>query len=128
MTPALANPLSALHVQGKRFAASAHNVAAAGMVMPFSEADQAAGPLRVDAVSVSGGGVRGQTRFLAPPYLPSWDPDHPLADGSGYTGRFSAGYETETVRQIEAQRSYEANLAVLRTGDRMLGALLDVAT
>jgi flagellar basal-body rod protein FlgC len=125
MSPILANAVSGLQVQAKRFAASAHNVAGAQATVPLVEADEAAGPLRVDPVGLAGGGVRGQTRFLAPGYLPTHDPGDPMANGDGQVARPNVSLAGETVTQIAAQRAYEANLAVLRTGDRMLGSLLD---
>ena len=35
--------------------------------------------------------------------------------------------ETDMVRLLQAKNSFLVNLAVFRTGDRMMGALLDVA-
>jgi len=125
MSPILSNAVSGLQVQAKRFSASAQNVASAPAVIPTAEADTAPGPLRVDALGVAGGGVRGQTRFLAPGYLPMHDPENPAADKRGQVARPAVSLAEETAVQIAAQRAYEANLAVLRTGDRMLGSLLD---
>ncbi|CAE7544982.1 unnamed protein product [Symbiodinium sp. CCMP2456] len=125
MTSAISNALSGAQVQTKRVAASAHNVAAATVTVPSDAAEQEAGPLRVDPVSAVGGGARGQTRFLAPGYLPTYDPGDPQADAKGLVARPNVSLEQETVRQIEAQRAYEANLKVLQTGDAMLGSLLD---
>ena len=125
MTQVLSNAVSGIQVQGKRLAASAHNVATATVVVPSDAMEQTAGPVAVDPVSAAGGGVRGQTRFLTPAYVPAYDPDHPQADSGGTVGRSNVSLEEEAVRQIEAQRAYEANVKVLQVGDAMLGALLD---
>ena len=125
MTPILSNAVSGLQVQGKRLAASAHNVATATVVAPSDASEQLAGPVAVDPVSAAGGGVRGQTRFLTPAYVPAHDSDHPQADADGTVRRSNVSLEEEAVRQIEAQRAYEASVKVLQVGDAMLGALLD---
>ncbi len=128
MTPIHAAALSGAQVASKRVAASAHNVANAQTAVAPAEAADAPGPVRVEALSVAGGGVRGQTRFLSPGYLPAHAPDHPAAGADGRIARADVSLEGEAVRQIAAQRAYEANLQVLKVGDRMLGALLDHAS
>ncbi|WP_119167854.1 flagellar basal body rod protein FlgC [Algihabitans albus] len=125
MNPAISTAVSGVQVHSKRFAASAHNVANMTVVVPGDGLEQQVGPFSVDPVSAVDGGVRGQTRFLSPAYVPAHDPDHPLADANGTVGQVNVSLEQETVRQIEAQRAYEANLAVIKVGDSMLGALLD---
>ena len=125
MNSAISTAVSGVQVHSKRFAASAHNVANMAVVVPGDAMDQQSGPVSVEPVSAADGGVRGQTRFLSPAYVPAYDPNNPLASADGTVGRANVSAEQETVRQIEAQRAYEANLAVFKVGDAMLGALLD---
>ena len=125
MNAAISTAISGVQVQSKRFAASAHNVANMTVVVPGDALDRQSGPVSVEPVSAAGGGVRGQTRFLTPAHVPAYDPDSPVAAGDGSVGRTNVSLDQETVRQIEAQRAYEANLAVFKVGDAMLGALLD---
>lgn len=125
MNAAISTAVSGVQVQSKRFAASAHNVANMTVVVPGDALDRQSGPVSVEPVSAAGGGVRGQTRFLTPAYVPAYDPDSPAAASDGSVSRANVSLDQETVRQIEAQRAYEANLAVFKVGDAMLGALLD---
>ena len=53
-------------------------------------------------------------------------PDHPAADAEGYVQVPNVNTLIEMMDMREAQRSYEANLAVIRTSRRMLQQTIDV--
>jgi flagellar basal-body rod protein FlgC len=128
MTPIFSNAVSGAQLSAKRMAASAYNVANARSVVPTFDMEEAIGPVRVDAMSSADGGVRGQTRFLSPGYLPAYEPDHPQADAKGLVARADVSLDDEAVRQIQGLRAYQANLEMIRAGDSMLGSLLDFAS
>jgi len=56
----------------------------------------------------------------------SFDPHHPAADAEGYVQTPNVNSLIETMDMREAQRSYEANLSVIRTTKRMLQATIEV--
>ena len=115
--------VSGAQFQAKRLAASAHNVAnaASGTVGTVSDDQQSRQvPLRVEGVSQAEGGVRGQPR---PEPRPEMQETESRADT--FERAKEVRIEEEIARQREIKHSYSANLAVIRTEDRMLGTLLD---
>ncbi len=55
-----------------------------------------------------------------------FDPNHPAADDSGYVQTPNVNALIEMMDMREAQRSYEANLNVIKTSKAMLNGALDV--
>lgn len=125
-------PLSGLNAQAKRLGVSAQNVVNIGSTGVRSDPPDAADPgyvpQRVEAVAEPGGGVRAQSVPISPPATFVHDPGDPAADADGLVPRPNVSLEREMVTQIDAKRSYEANLKVLETVDEMVGSLLDVAS
>ena len=81
------------------------------------------------AVVTSGpGGPRVTVRSVSPQFNPAYWPGHPDANADGLVGLANVDLVDEIVGLQQAARAYEANLAVLRTADRMLGALIDATT
>ena len=54
------------------------------------------------------------------------DPSHPAADKDGYVLAPNVNKLVEMMDMREAQRSYEANLSVIRTSRRMLNKTLEL--
>ncbi len=54
------------------------------------------------------------------------DPSHPAADASGYVKKANVDTLVETADMKEAQRSYEANLAVIETTKGMITRTIDM--
>lgn len=56
----------------------------------------------------------------------AFDPGHPAADDEGYVQTPNVNFFMETLDMREAQRSYEANLGVIRSTRDMLNELIRV--
>ena len=56
----------------------------------------------------------------------SYDPNHPAADADGYVLRPNTNTLLEMMDMREAQRSYEANLSVIKSSKAMLQGTIDV--
>ena len=133
MSDIFGTALSGLLAQSRRLEVSAGNVAnlRSSGVRPDVALDDPANaeafvPQQVALTSVLGGGVRAEAVAVDPPSVPALDPDAPDADAAGIVARPNVSLERELVTQIEALRAFQANLAVIDTENRRLGALLDV--
>ncbi len=130
MGTVLTSALSGLTAQAKRLEVSAANVAnlySRGIDPSSKEPDPGAYvPQRVVHESMPGGGVRSDTVAVSPPSTLTYRPGSPDADANGLVARPNVALEEEMVIQLQARRAYEANLASLKVGDRMLGELLDL--
>lgn len=60
------------------------------------------------------------------PFPRRWDPSHPAADAGGYVLESNVSTLIEMTDMREAQRSYEANLNVIRATKGMLQDAIDV--
>lgn len=60
------------------------------------------------------------------PFPRRWDPGHPAADASGYVLESNVNPLIEMTDMQEAQRSYEANLNVVRAAKGMAQDVIDV--
>ncbi len=65
---------------------------------------------------------------VTPPAYLSPQPNHPDADADGLVPLPNVSLEQEMGNQIQALRMFEANVKVIQTQDRMLGALLDIVS
>ncbi len=126
----LASALSGLTAQAKHLEVSAANVAdlySRGVDPTRAEPDPPAFvPHRVVHESMPGGGVRAETVAVSPPSTLTYRPGSPDADETGLVARPNVSLEEEMLIQLQARRTYEANLATLKVGDRFLGELLDL--
>jgi flagellar basal-body rod protein FlgC len=68
----------------------------------------------------------GRVKTDPTPFPKTFDPGHPGADGDGYVLRPNVNALIEMTDMREAQRSYEANLNVIKTTRGMLQDTLDV--
>ncbi|MDG4576965.1 MAG: flagellar basal body rod protein FlgC [Defluviicoccus sp.] len=60
------------------------------------------------------------------PFPRKYDPTHPAADAQGYVETPNVSSLIEMADMREAQRSYEANLSVIRTSKAMLQETVDI--
>lgn len=60
------------------------------------------------------------------PFQKKYDPKHPAADRDGYVATPNVNPLIELMDMKEAQRSYEANLAVVDTSKSMLSRTVDM--
>ena len=59
-------------------------------------------------------------------FIKKYDPNHPAADAQGYVSMPNVNPLIEMMDLKEAQRTYEANLSVMRTSREMNSKILDV--
>ena len=59
-------------------------------------------------------------------FVKTYDPNHPGADSEGYVLKPNVNTLMEMMDMREAQRSYEANLRVIRMSKEMLTSTVDV--
>lgn len=139
MTDVFSIALSGLGAQQKRLAGTASNIAnasTAGTVpgtVPSAPASTVSGstvykPLSVNLTSLASGGVRADVVADENGYSLAYDPSSPYANSEGMIAVPNVDLTTEIVNLLEIKTSYKANLAVLKTQDEMLGALLDTST
>ncbi|WP_282608011.1 flagellar basal body rod protein FlgC [Pelagibius sp. Alg239-R121] len=121
--------VSGLQAQSKRLAVSADNVAnmsTAGTPGVTDGPDAAYAPKEVIQTTTAQGGVKAETRPVQPASVPVYAPQNPLADDEGVVEIPNVSLEQEFVNQILAKRAYQANVAVIKTQDEMLGSLMDL--
>lgn len=59
-------------------------------------------------------------------FIMKYDPNHPAADANGYVAMPNVNPLIEMMDLKEAQRTYEANLSVMRTSRELNSKVLDV--
>ena len=117
--------VSGLQAQSKRLSVSADNIANMSTASTPGS-DSAFKPQEVIQSTTAGGGVRAETRDVEPSSVPVYSPSNPLADDEGVVEIPNVSLEAEFSNQILAKRAYQANVAVIRTKDEMLGSLMDL--
>jgi len=131
MNAVLTTAVSGLAAQAKRLEVSASNVVNvhSKSVRP-GDAPQAGDfvPHKVALTSVAGGGVRAKAVPVDPPSIQVYEPGAPDADAEGFAARPNVDLATEFVTQLDAKRSYQANLKLIEVQDELLGDLLDVVS
>ncbi len=124
--------VSGLRAQSRRLEISADNVAnvlSLGVHPdPALAKPEAFTPQRTAFVANAYGGVEAKAVPVTPPAYLSLQPNHPDADADGLVPLPNVSLEREMVNQIQALRMFEANVKVIQTQDRMLGALLDIVS
>lgn len=137
MMDAVSIALSGLRAQQTRLAAGASNIAnvsttgSVPAVPPSAPAPTTAvvyKPLDVNLSSLATGGVRADVTANEGGYSLVYDPSSPYANGEGMVAAPNVDLTREIVNLTEIKHSFKANLAVLKTQDEMLGALLDTTT
>lgn len=102
---------SGLRLETQRLAQSAANTA--NVETPGYEAR------RIVAASQIGGGVRGHSEPTYAPHAARVEEDGSVTELS------NTDLVEERVTQLSSARSFQANVAVLRTADTLLGELID---
>lgn len=131
MTDAVSIALSGLRAQQTRLAAGASNIANASTTgtapaaSPSAPASTVYKPLNVNLTSLASGGVRADVVADPNGYSLIYDPSSPYANPQGMIAAPDIDLTREIVNITEIKHSFKANLAVLKTQDEMLGALLD---
>jgi len=143
MTDAVSIALSGLKAQQTRLAAGASNIVNASTTgtvpaaSPSAPASTASGgasvptafsvyrPLNVNLTSLATGGVRADVTADPKGFSLVYDPSSPYANTEGMIAAPNVDLTREIVSLLEIKNSFKANIAVLKTQDEMLGALLD---
>ncbi len=151
MSSITATALSGALTQSQRLANSATNIAnarTAGALPPPPGGPQAgpppAGPLpggpegapppfqplvggqEAVAGPDGGQGTRPVFRPANPGFLPEYSPDSPFANADGMIAAPNVDLARERVEQMQGLRSYQANLAALKTADEMEREVLNL--
>ena len=114
MFPAFATALSGVQAGGRVLGVSAHNIAN----FQTEEFKRTQATLEE---SPAGGVIVNLTKDQRPgPQLPTGDDPFVFREGS------NVELEEELIHTLEATNLIEANLATIRTQDRVLGSLLDI--
>ena len=72
-------------------------------------------------------GVRASQITLDPtPFISKFEPNHPHANAQGYVDYPNVNPTIEMVDMISISRSYEANLAVVKSAKQMISQTLDL--
>ncbi len=124
--------VSGLRAQSRRLEVSANNVAnlrSLGLHPdPAQAKPEAFVPARTAFTAAAHGGVEAKAVPVSPPAYLAFEPNVPDADRDGLVPRPNVSLEREFVDQIQALRLFQANVQVIQTQDRMLGALLDIVS
>jgi flagellar basal-body rod protein FlgC len=132
MNAVFVNARSGLRANVVDIAGSALNVAnarARGATLARQAVDpNAVGPYQPNAAQRQSGpliGVQVNLVTFDPASFQVYAPQDIRADADGFIASPNVDLPTEAVRQRTAARTYEANAAVIRVADDMVGALLD---
>lgn len=124
MIEAMHTAVAGLRVSSQRLGVAANNIANA---RSSGELDPYTGyvPQRLEQTTTASGSPRATVQTVSNPAFPAYLPDDPDADASGTVGMPNVNLPGQFVELSVAQRSYEANLAVLRTTNDMMKVLVD---
>ncbi len=129
MTDALSIALSGLMAQDQRLSATASNIANAtttgAVPTPQSPATTVYKPLNVSYTSLADGGVIANVTPDQNGYSTVYDPSNAYANSQGLVAAPNVDLSQEIVNLIETKTLFKANVAVIKTQDKMLGDLLD---
>ena len=118
------------NVHGQWLQVIAHNLANVNTVNPPDEEPFRQILLHAQEANDDGGigeGVRGYqlVEWESDPVL-TFDPDHPLANEEGYVARPAVDVAGQMSDLIVAQRGYQMNLQVIRSGEEAYQAALRI--
>jgi flagellar basal-body rod protein FlgC len=124
MSAILPIPVSGLAAAVRRIDAAASNIAnaqSAGAPSPDGSQGVTGAYQPVDVVQspAAGGGTVATYRPVAPATRPSYEPDSPVAGADGIVAEPNVDVTSQTTDLLMARQSYEANLKVIETANRM---------
>ncbi|MFQ5970924.1 MAG: flagellar basal body rod protein FlgC [Alphaproteobacteria bacterium] len=128
MITAMNTALAGVRAATVRAEIHAGNISIARTTAPLDPSGYAAYGPKAAVLTSGPGGPQVAVRSVKPQFNPVFWPGHPDANADGLVGLANVDLATEIVGLQQAARTYEANLAVFRTADRMLGALIDATT
>jgi flagellar basal body rod protein FlgC len=136
MVSAVSSSVSALRAASVSLSARADNVAHVRTTVRVDEvsidrplrqnpADGVFRPTRPTFIAREGGGVDVKIEEVDHSHIVVFDPQDAMADGDGQVAVPTANLEADLVGSIQDRTMFVANLAVMRTQDETIGALLD---
>lgn len=143
MISAVAAAVSGLAASEAELEASASNVANAQSAGPLQSATwgpavstgsaaptplaQAYQPIAAVQSATADGGVAVGFSKVSPAAEPAYDPEAPFANADGLVAEPNVDLNQETVDQMSALSTFQANLATLKVADEMQKSLLAIA-
>lgn len=121
--------VSGLTAASLRLDAAASNIANSQDTAPTSPqagAPQPYQPLEVDQSSAPGGGTHATLKPVTPASQSIFDPGSPFADQNGRVLAPNTDTAQQLVDTSVARFSYDANLKVMETAQKMQGYLLNI--
>jgi len=134
---AITTAVSGLQASATRLAGSASNIANINSRGPIPEAPpnepaarrretppaaaapQVYQPVETVQTAREGGGVKAILKPSTPSFIPEYDPDAAYANKDGFVAAADVDIVSEMVNQMEALRSFRANMATVRTAGEM---------
>ena len=129
MVDAISIGLSGLMAQDQRLAATASNIANASttgaLPTPQSPASTVYKPLTVNYTTQTGGGVTANVTADQNGYTAAYDPSSAYANSQGLVATPNVDLTQQIVSLIETKTAFKADVAVIKTQEKMIGDLLD---
>ncbi len=95
--------------------------------VPLSRFSDYIAEITSPGIDADASGVRATEITLDPsPFISKYEPDHPHANAQGYVEYPNVNPAIEMVDMVNISRSYEANLAVIRSVKQMISGSLDM--
>lgn len=120
--------VSGMQVAATRLEAAASNIANASSSGPRPDASgstTAYAPVTVKQSDIRGGGVSARIVNAADPYVSTYDPSSPDADGDGLVATPNVDMASELVNVLTARISYEASTKTLKVANDMMKTTID---
>jgi len=124
MIEAMHSAIAGVRVSAQRLGVAADNIANArssGRLEPYDGFV----PQRLVQTTGVGGGPRATVRPIDNPTFPAYAPTDPSANADGVVGMPNVSLSAQFVELSVAQRSYEANIAVLETTNDLMKILVN---
>lgn len=131
MVNTIQTSLSGLLASTKKLDAASSNIANADTVGKLADAQAQSAetgtpytPLTVSQTAGPNGGVQSEIVPRSQPFVPSYAPDSPFADGNGLVAAPNVDLAEELVNSKAAEMAYKSNASVLKTANEMQDTLI----
>ena len=129
MDEAVSIAVSGLNAASQRLSATANNIANSQDTAPLAPQPgdpQPYQPVTVTQSTAPGGGTVAVQQPVTPASNAIYDPNSPFADSNGDVASPNVDLAQQVVNLNTTSLSYDANLQVIRTADKMQGYLLNI--
>lgn len=121
--------VSGLNAASFRLSTAANNIANSQDTAPLTPQagdPQPYQPVQVTQTTAPGGGTVATPQPVKPASIPSYDPNSAYADNNGTVASPNVDLAQQLVNTKTASLSYDANLKVIQTAEKMQGYLLNI--